>query len=44
MPQKSNHDFKGKYPYIRVCALVGIHDQNIIFCRGAAILGYEKRI
>ena len=35
MPKKSNHDFKEKYPYVRVGALVSMRITDI-FCHGAA--------
>ena len=30
MPQKSNHDFKEKYPYVRVDTLVSLRITNIL--------------
>ena len=43
MPQKSNHDFEGKYRYVRVSTLVFMRiasyrylDHTVDFYRGAA--------
>ena len=30
MPQKNNHDFKGKYPYVRVGTLVSMRIKDIL--------------
>ena len=42
MPQKGNHDFKEKYPYVRVGTLVAMRITDILikdscFCREAAL-------
>ena len=48
MPQKINHYFNEKYPYIRMGALVSMHISDILtknsclFRREASVLEYEK--
>ena len=42
MPQKNNHDFKGKYPYVCVGTLVSIRITGF-FCREAAFQNMKKR-
>ena len=47
MPQESNHDFKEKYPYIRVGTLEPMHIKEILtktscfFFAYASVLEYE---
>ena len=47
MPQKSDNDFKGKYPYVRVGTLVSMHITDILFqgrnvcTRGRSLLAPE---